>query len=204
MEATRAYHWFYAYIRFTCKKSNFWAELPWYLSKNTFFFHCTPCTIFWRPPHTTPRCRFFSNSRSREIRADFKIVKNWKIKTEISKGGFWLNNFYMPLLLHLIFHQKREKKRFFPSSVSRMSLVICKVSWRQKTDSDVDVDNKLRNLKWNCKDQKDLEATLSRKSKQFLLKLVSRKKIILDFRNHWAHRVSRNAFIYRIKYLDYK
>ena len=204
MEATRAYPWFYAYIRFTCKKSNFWAELPWYLSKNTFFFHCTPCTKMWPPPPTMGGCRFFSNSRSREIRADFKIVKNWKIKTEISKGGFWLNNFYMPLLLHLIFHQKREKMRFFPSSVSRMSLVICKVSWRQKTVSDVDVDNKLRNSKWNCKDQKDLEATLSRKSKQFLIKLVSRKKIILDFRNHWAHRVSRNAFICRIKYLDYK
>ena len=141
------------------------------VKKHVFF------SLYNIAPHTTPRCRFFSNSRSREIRADFKIVKNWKIKTEISKGGFWLNNFYMPLLLHLIFHQKREKMRFFPSSVSRMSLVICKVSWRQKTVSDVDVDNKLRNSKWNCKDQKDLEATLSRKSKQFLIKLVSRKKI---------------------------
>ena len=186
------------------KSPIFELNCPGICQKTRFFFIVQYCTIFWRPPHTTPRCRFFSNSRSREIRADFKIVKNWKIKTEISKGGFWLNNFYMPLLLHLIFHQKREKMRFFPSSVSRMSLVICKVSWRQKTVSDVDVDNKLRNSKWNCKDQKDLEATLSRKSKQFLIKLVSRKKIILDFRNHWAHRVSRNAFICRIKYLDYK
>ena len=171
MALLRAHAWFYPYTRFTCEKSYFWAKLPWKLSKNTVFFHCTKLYNFLTTPPYAFGMEFFFNFAFVSNKGGFKNLQKQRNKNGLDKGGFWLSNFHMPTMLHYILHQKPKKVRFSPSSLTQMYLVICKVSWQQKIVSDVNFGSTLRNSKLICEDQKNIEAMHSRKSKQFFIKL---------------------------------